>query len=157
MWRRLRAAGAASLLNGAWALPNDDASAALFQELAAAARAHGGHAVVLTGVAADADDAIIEQFQSDRARDYLEFDQRCGAFAAEIAKEEALEKFTFAELEEIEDDFDKLAAWLGKIEARDFFPGDARQLARDTLGRCARARDTFAATVYAREGLGAPE
>ena len=157
MWRRLRAAGAASLLNGAWALPADDASAALFEELAAAARSHGGHAVILTGVATDTDAAIIEQFQSDRTRDYAEFDQRCDGFAAEVAKEEPLEKFTFAELEEIEDDFAKLAAWLGKIEARDFFPNGQRQGARDTLGRCATARDAFAATVYACEGLGAPE
>ena len=156
MWRRLRAAGAASLLNGAWALPSDDASAALFKELATAARTHGGHAVVLTGVAVDADATIIEQFRLDRARDYAEFDQRCDGFAAEVAKEEALDKFTYAELEEIEDDFAKLAMWLGKIEARDFFPNGQRQGARDTLARCATARDAFAATVYAREGLGAP-
>ena len=60
-------------------------------------------------------------------------------------------------MEEIEDDYQKLAAWLAKIEARDFFPTDKQQLARDTLNRCETAREAFAKAVYAREGLGATE
>ena len=158
LWRRLRAAGAGSLLNGAWALPASDGHVALLQQLAETARSQGGHATVFLAEAADGNDApILERFRSDRAREYGELDQRCAAFLAEVEKEERLEKFTFAELEEIEDDFQKLATWLAKIEARDFFPGEQRQLARDTLKRCEAARVTFSETVYAREGLGASE
>ena len=158
LWRRLRAAGAGSLLNGAWALPASDEHTALFQQLAETVRRQGGHAALFTAKPADANDAaIVERFQTDRAREYAEFDQRSAAFLAEIEKEERLEKFTFAELEEIEDDFQKLAAWLTKIGARDFFPTQQQQLARDTLNRCEAARDAFAKAVYAREGLGATE
>ena len=158
LWRRLRSAGAGSLLNGAWALPMSDENAALFQQLAETVRGQGGHATLFTAQSADENDAaIVERFRADRAREYTEFDQRCAAFLAEIAKEERLEKFTFAELEEIEDDFQKLAAWLRKIEARDFFPTDQRRLARDTLGCCEASREAFAKAVYAREGLGATE
>ena len=158
LWRRLRAAGAGSLLNGAWALPASDEHAALFRQLAETVSGQGGQVTVFTAQSADRDDAtIIARFQADRDREYGEFDQRCTAFLAEIEKETRLEKFTFAELEEIEDDFQKLALWLAKIEARDFFPTEQQQLARDTLGRCEVARDAFAKAVYAREGLGAPE
>ncbi len=158
LWRRLRAAGAASLLNGAWALPAQERHAALFLQLAETVRAQGGKAAVFHAQAAGADDeATIECFRSDRSREYGELDQRCAAFFAEIEKEQRLEKFTFAELEEIEDDFHKLAAWLAKIEARDFFPGEQRTLARDTLRRCEGARVQFAETVYAREGLEQPD
>ncbi|MBA3678474.1 MAG: chromate resistance protein ChrB [Sphingosinicella sp.] len=158
MWRRLRAAGAASLLTGAWALPAEPKHAALFQQLAESARSQGGQAAVVTAQSADGDDdAIMERFRSDRAREYGEFDQRCAAFLAEIAKEQRLEKFTFAELEEIEDDFEKLAAWLAKIEARDFFPGEQRTLAHQTLTRCVSARVQFAGNVYAHEGLEHPD
>ena len=158
LWRRLRAAGAGSLLNGAWALPASDEHTALFQQLADTVRGQGGHVAVFTAQSADENDAaIIERFRADRAREYGEFEQRCAAFHAEIEKEERLEKFTFAELEEIEDDFQKLAAWLAKIEARDFFPTEQQKHARDTLRRCETARDDFAKAVYAREGLGATE
>lgn len=158
LWRRLRAAGAASLLNGAWALPARDDHANLFQQLSESVRAQGGQAAVFTAQTADGDDhAIVERFRSDRAREYGEFDQRCSAFLAEIEKEQRLEKFTFAELEEIEDDLRKLAAWLAKIEARDFFPGEQRTLAHETLTRCESARVQFAETVYAHEGLEHPD
>ena len=158
LWRRLRAAGAGSLLNGAWALPASDAHAALFQQIAETVRRQGGQVAVFTAQSADENEAaLVERFQADRAREYGEFEQRGEAFLAEIDKEERLEKFTFAELEEIEDDFQKLAGWLAKIEARDFFPTDQQQVARDTLGRCDVARHAFAEAVYAREGLGATE
>ena len=158
LWRRLRAAGAGSLLNGAWALPASDEHMALFQQLAETVRGQGGHVAVFTAQSADENDAaIIERFRADRTREYGEFEQRSAAFHAEIEKEERLEKFTFAELEEIEDDFQKLAAWLAKIEARDFFPTEQQQLAHDALRRCEKARDDFAKAVYAREGLEATE
>ena len=157
LWRRLRAVGATSLLNGAWVLPATDIHAALFQQLADTARAQGGQASIFNGHVAGGDEGVIEQFRADRAREYGEFDQRCAAFLAEIDKETGLEKFTFAELEEIEDDFGKLAMWLAKIGARDFFPGEQMALARKTLETCERARDRFAETVYGREGLAHPD
>lgn len=157
LWRRLRAVGAASLSNGAWVLPASGENAALFQELAETARAQGGQATSFHGHVADGDAGVIDRFRADRAREYGEFDQRTAAFLAEIDKETHLEKFTFVELEEIEDDFQKLAAWLAKIEARDFFPAEPRTLARQTLETCERARDQFAETIYGREGLAHPD
>ena len=157
LWRRLRAAGAASLTNGAWVLPARDDHAALIGQLAATARTQGGQASIFNGHVTEGDEGVIKRFGADRAREYGEFDQRTAAFLAEIDKETRLEKFTFAELEEIEDDFQKLSVWLAKIEARDFFPGEQRTLARQTLETCERARDQFAETVYGVEGLAHPD
>lgn len=56
------------------------------------------------------------------------------AFLEEVQKETRLGKFTFAELEEIDDDFAKLSSWLGKIEARDFFSGKTLKDARAIVG-----------------------
>jgi hypothetical protein len=64
-------------------------------------------------------------------------------------------KFTFAELEEIEQDLDKLAGWLDKIGGRDFFPGQDRERAGEALQRCREAVARFAGAVYAAQGLGA--
>lgn len=154
LWRRMRLAGATSLLNGAWTLPARDEFVGLFQQMAETVRGQGGHATVFIADAADGDnDAVVARFAADRAREYAEFAERGDALLAEIAKEEGAQKFTFAELEEIEDDCQKLVIWLAKIEARDFFPGVPLNTARDLLRRCEAARDGFASATYAREGL----
>lgn len=157
LWRRMRAAGAASILNGAWVLPSNDVHAGLFGHLIETVRGQGGHATVFTTLSPEGDHTIIERFQADRAREYAEFQERCRAFLEEVEKERQAEKFTFAELEELEDDYAKLAVWIGKIRARDFFPGADCEAAKGVLQACHAARDGFAAAVYAREGLGAAD
>ncbi len=154
LWRRLRSIGATNLVNGAWILPGQDEHIALFRQLGETVRSQGGTATVFNGSAEESDELVIERFRADRAREYGEFAQRTQAFLDEIKKETGLSKFTFAELEEIEDDFEKLSSWLAKIEARDFFPNDQQQSARETLVRCEDARVQFAESVYSREGLG---
>ncbi|OJU34884.1 MAG: hypothetical protein BGN99_25045 [Alphaproteobacteria bacterium 65-37] len=155
LWRRLRAAGAASVLNGAWVLPVADGHQALFAQLAEMARGQGGAATVFTttATAPEEEDAIVARFQADRAREYDEFAERTGNFLAEVERETQLRKFTFAELEEIEDDLEKLTAWLGKIKARDFFPNTRAQEASDTLEACGTAQRAFAGAVYAQENI----
>ena len=154
LWRRLRTAGAASLMNGVWVLPANGTHKRLFLEIAKTVRSQGGQASLLSGaeVAGDAV-AIKQKFTADRAREYEEFQDRSAAFFAEIVKERKLKKFTFAEIEEVDDDFAKLSAWLQKITARDFFPGEHKRKAEETLKRCDAARVAFATTVYAAEGI----
>jgi len=158
LWRRLRAAGAVGLLNGAWALPPTEAHAALLAQLAETVRGQGGSAVLLTARAANPAEreAVLGRFRADRAREYDEFAERARGFHAEIEKETRLGKFAFAELEEIEDDLDKLSAWLAKIEARDFYPDHRAQEAAGTLDRCREALHAFAEAVYASEGVSSP-
>jgi hypothetical protein len=143
------------VLNGAWVLPKAEEHAALFTELAEAVRTQGGTAAVFTVQATGPveGEAILARFRVDRGREYGEFAERARGFLAEIDKETRLGKFTFAELEEIEDDFGKLSAWLGKIRARDFFPDEEQREAADTLGRCEAVLRTFAEEVYALEGV----
>ncbi len=152
LWRRLRAAGAASVLNGAWVLPVTDEHKALFAQLAETVRGQSGSATVFATTAASEEEeqTIVARFQADRAR---EFAERSGEFLAEIEKETRRRKFTFAELEEIEDDFNKLSAWLAKIKARDFFPDARLQEANDALETCGTALRGFAEAVYAQEGV----
>jgi hypothetical protein len=143
------------VLNGAWVLPVTDEHKAFFAQLTAIVREQGGSATVFatTAIAQHEDETIVARFQADRAREYDEFAERSGEFLAEIEKETRRRKFTFAELEEIEDDLDKLSAWLAKIKARDFFPDARMQRANETLETCGTALRTFADEVYAHEGV----
>lgn len=155
LWRRLRASGAAGLLNGVWALPNTQVHAELLAQLAETVRAHGGSAILLAGCATGPSEreAVLVRFQADRAREYKEFSERAQRFLAEVQRETQLQKFTFAELEELEDDRDKLAVWLAKILARDFYPNDSARLGAEILQRCGESLHAFTDAVYAREGV----
>jgi hypothetical protein len=158
LWRRLRAIGAVGLLNGAWVLPHAAAHVEFFERLLETVHRQGGTAFVLTVSVAspDVNETIVRRFRGDRSREYDEFAERCGAFLDEIGKETRAGKFTFAEMEEGEQDLEKLARWLAKIQARDFFPDELQQRSAEMLERCRVVLEGFACSVYAAEGVEAP-
>jgi hypothetical protein len=153
LWRRLRAHGATSLLNGAWVLPRTAAHESFFTELAETVQAQGGRAFVLP--VADAPPStgavITARFRADREREYNELAERCDAFLAELRKETAAAKFTFAELEENEQDLEKLTGWLARIQARDFLPDQPDPGPPGRLAECRRALEVFSQAVYEAE------
>lgn len=158
LWRRLRAIGAAGILNGVWALPHTTAHARFFKQLQETVRSQGGRVFVLAvpESSPDTDAMIVERFRADRGREYDELGERCGAFLAEIGKETKAGKFTFAELEENEQELEKLAAWLAKIRARDFFPDERQVQAREMAERSQQALEGFSQRVYEAEGIQLP-
>ena len=155
LWRQLRAAGATTVVNGAWLLPDSEPHAALFEQLRQdIARQHGtGFVLAVPGFAPDVRETVVQRFQADRAKEYSEFAERCAALLDEVGKETRAEKYTFAELEESEQDLDKLARWLVKIRARDFFPDGRAEQATAAMADCRAALDDFAQAVYLAEGV----
>jgi hypothetical protein len=155
LWRRLRAAGATTMVNGAWVLPETDSHAKFFDQLREVILGQGGTAFILNipESAPEVDEAIVQRFQGDRAREYDEFTERCTAFLDEISKETHAGKYTFAEMEEGEQDLEKLARWLTKIRERDFFPDEHRQQSATMLARCRSVLDGFSQAVYIAEGV----
>jgi hypothetical protein len=157
LWRRLRAAGAARVLNSAWMLPPTAAHAALFERLLETVRDQGGTGLVLTvSPSPHADEEIVGRFRADRAREYDEFDERCSVLLAEVGRESEAAKFTFAELEESEQDLVKLSRWQRKIQARDFFPDQRLAESTAMIDRCKRALQDFSRAVYEAEGVQGP-
>lgn len=157
LWRRLRAIGAVGMLNGAWVLPHTAAHAEFFEQMRETVHRQGGTAFVLTVSAQpDVNETIVRRFRADRSREYDEFAERGAALLDEIGKETGAGKFTFAELEEGEQDLEKLARWLTKIQSRDFFPDERWPQSAETLERCRGTLEGFASAVYAAEGVQAP-
>jgi hypothetical protein len=155
LWRRLRAVGATTMVNSAWLLPDTVQHAELFEQLRQDILRHHGTGFVLNipSPSPEVRDAIVRRFRADRAREYDEFAERCLALLDEIGKETKAEKYTFAEMEEGEQDLDKLARWLAGIHARDFFPDERRQQAAVLMARCRSALNGFAQAVYIAEGV----
>lgn len=141
-------------MNGAWTLPQAAEHALLFAQLAETVRAQGGTATVFsteTNLAEGED--LVARFRGERAKEYGEFSQRAAAFLAEIDQESKQGKFTFAELEELEDELQRLTTWLDKIRARDFFPDSESEKAAGALASSERAFRSFAQHVYEHEGV----
>ncbi len=155
VWRRLQSAGAVSVQQGVWMLPFAPLHEQSLRELLKDLQAHGGNGLlfVATPCDAEAETQIVTRFQEERAKDYTEFASRCQEFFQEIEKETAAENFSFAELEEIEEDLAKLTSWFRKIQGRDFFPGTRSEETTALLVRCRHLLDTFTHTVYAAAGL----
>jgi hypothetical protein len=155
LWRRLRAAGATTMVNSAWVLPETAPHTELLEQLRDVVLRQGGTVFVLSVSVAspEENETIVARFRTDRAREYDEFAERCTALLDEIGKETRVEKYTFAEMEETEQDLEKLVRWLAKIQARDFFPDERGQQSAAMLVRCRTAVEAFSQAVYTAEGV----
>ena len=113
LWRRLRAARAATMVSSVWVLPETAAHAELLAQLRDGLFRQGGIGFVLSTSPAsppDVDEAIVSRFRAGRGLEYDEFAERCAALLDELGREGKAGKYTFAEMEESDQDLEKLAA-----------------------------------------------
>src|ERR671912_1181321 len=121
VWRKLKAAGAVYLQSGVAALPADPGAERVMRGVVQEIRESEGTAYLVRGPLTGDDAALVEAFNAARDDEYREVLDRCRDFHAELEKEREAGKFTFAELEENEEDLARLEAWFGKVRTRDRF------------------------------------
>ncbi len=150
LWRRIKGMGAVYLQNGVCLLPKSDDHIRRLKMLENDVAEMGGEAVILETVALDRaqEDKVITRFKADRDEQYREFLGRCADFEAEIAKEIAINKFTYAELEEEDTDFRKLQGWLEKIRKLDFYGATLAEEAEERLRACEVLLESYAQKVF---------
>lgn len=142
VWRELRKAGALSLGQGVWAVPELPVFEAALQRTAELVERAEGAVTMLEAAGKNAADGERLRALYDEARraDWTEFLRDCGKFEEEIAKEIRIEKFTLAELEEEEQSLERLRRWHRDLTGRDVFgtPESAEATARlkDCVARC---------------------
>ena len=158
VWRRMKASGGVSVQSNAWVLPNSARNEQFLNEMRSFIQAQGGRAFIFTvkGLDPESANSIMETFNSSIDREYAEFFDGCQALLSEIEKESGLKKVDFSDLEEIEEDMQKLTSWLRKIRARDFFKSPKGDSADSLLGQCRKELRTFEKAVYVNEGLDIP-
>lgn len=153
VWRRMHAAGSVGLDNGLWVLPNTPQAVAFIEEMKAYVETQGGISKIFSANALDdqTENGILEVFLNDRAEEYAELKEQCDDFLKELEKETGRENFSFAELEENEQDLAKLKTWFEKVRARDFIGGRQASEAETWLEKCQEAFQTFATEVFNHE------
>jgi hypothetical protein len=151
VWRRLKALGAVYLQNSAAVLPESTLHERSLRSLRKEIVEMGGTAqLMLCAVLAGAPE-VTATYNAARNEEYEEIVDKCRDFLAEIDKETAAAHFTYAELEENDEDLAKLRGWFDKVSTRDVLGADGRAEAQAALGDCGATLDTFAHHVYLAE------
>jgi DNA-binding transcriptional regulator PaaX len=155
VWRELRRAGAVSLQQATWAVPaRREFVDAVDRAVALIERADGEVLVFDAEARAHATTTRLEMlFTDEREQEWTEFLAECDKFDAEIDKEIRIEKFTAAELDEEEQNFERLRRWFRDIRGRDLFRAPSRDDAERRLKECNERLEDYAERVYAhRDG-----
>ncbi|MBB4683175.1 Chromate resistance protein ChrB [Amycolatopsis jiangsuensis] len=151
VWRKLKSTGAVYLQNSVAVLPASSAHERALRSLRKHVEELGGSAQLMRcDVLAGASD-VVATYNSARDEEYEEIIDRCRGFLAEIEKETAAGKFTYAELEENDEDLAKLRGWSDKVRLRDSLGAARRTVAKEALQDCVAALDVFATKVYLAE------
>ncbi|ORA78371.1 ChrB domain-containing protein [Mycobacterium malmoense] len=151
VWRRIKALGAVYLQNSVAALPDSAAAERAMRSLRREILELGGTAQVMRADALVGASDLVDMYNGARDEEYTEIIDKCHDFLKEIENETAARHFTYAELEENDEDLSKLKGWFDKVTARDTLGASQRGDAAAALDECHGALDTFANHVYLAE------
>jgi len=149
IWREIKKVGAVYLRDGVCALPARTETTAAFQRIAAKVKEFGGEATLVAAAHLDPKrvDTLTAASRTARTDEYRELGREAEGFLAHVRRETEHREFTFAELEELEEDLGKLTRWTGQVRARDYFGGaDADEVAA-LLARCEEELAAFLETA----------
>ena len=154
IWRELRRAGAVPLQQATWALPLHRHTAKTLDRVRSlVGRADGQVFIFDADPRDDAMAADLERaFFEGREAEWVEFLAECDKFDQEIDKEIRKQKFTPAELDEEDQNLERLRRWFRDLRRRDVFGADSRQVAEGRLKECEERLEDFANRVYSHGG-----
>ncbi len=154
LWRELRRAGAVPLGQAAWALPDLPAVAPVLQRVGELADAGNGTLLVLSARGHTTRDAdhLERLYAETREQEWIEFRADAAKYLGELDKEEALGKYTLAELEEEEQSLDRLRRWYRDLRARDLLTSPPTVEAATDLKACEQRFHIYAEHVYTAVG-----
>lgn len=160
VWRRLKGLGAVYLQKAAPILPDRPRLRSALEELAGRVREEFGAEVSLletTSPDPEWERGLVGHFNEARDAEYAEVVENVERFEDEIRRERRKGRFTFAQLEDIDSEWEKLLRWHERLQARDFFGAPGGAGAEEALERGRGAREEFTAEVYAHEDVHAEE
>lgn len=152
IWRRVKAIGAIFLQSSVCVLPHERRHEHEFRRL----RQYivdecGGQAYLFRCDYIGPPGALEPIFNKARDEEYTEIIHRCKEFLQEMNEETKTAHFTFAELEENEEDLAKLESWYEKVRKRDFFDAPLGSKAQDLLAACRESLKVLADSVFAAD------
>src|SRR5262249_46382685 len=145
VWREVKKIGALYLRDGVCILPERAETIAAADAIAAKIKEFEGEATVARGAMLDSARAerVIAQFKSARVAEYAEISRDAERLLQHVAHETEHRDFSFPELEELEEDLNKLKRWMEQVHSRDYFPTGSSTDLEQLLKRCDEALAGF--------------
>jgi hypothetical protein len=158
LWRQMRMLGALNLQQMVCLLPKTPDLESEFMRLAYKIEEFGGEAnlLTITSPSKEWEDRIIAGFNATVDEEYTEIAENEERFQDEIRRESRKEKFTFAELEDMEADREKISREMERVQTRDFFGAPGRLIAEAQMAESRKLFEEFSRKVYAQEGVEEP-
>lgn len=155
VWRQLKQLGAIYLQQAVAVVPDRAELRTGLEHLAQRISDFGGEVSLLetTTPSLPWEEGLIGRFNAARDAEYAELTENLERLKDEIRRERRKGRFHFAQLEDIEAEWEKLQRWHRRILGRDFFEAPARTGAVAALQRGKEALEAYAAEIYAREGV----
>ncbi|WP_010249451.1 Chromate resistance protein ChrB [Acetivibrio cellulolyticus] len=149
-WRNLKKLGAVNIQQSMWVLPHSDGNYSALQAISQEMESNFGEVLLMQCEFLEPryEQKVISYFNNARDEEYNEFIEKCGDYFKELEKEIAIEKFTFAEIEEEEEELNKLLSWFSKLESRDVFNAPKSSYAKEKLDQVQKAFDEYSDMVY---------
>ena len=154
LWRDLKRTGALYLQQCVCILPDIGPNRDELERVMAKIPTLGGEALRFEVPKLDADDEarIIQGFREQRASEYAEIIEECETkFQKEIEFEHFRQNYTFEEVEEIEQDLEKIRRWYDRVKERDWFGAERADEVEQWIGRCEALLAGFTEEVYRRQ------
>ena len=153
VWRKLRSLGALYLQQSVCLLPARGDVVREVRRLADRVRRQGGSCRLLhVAIADEAERAqVVAEMNAARDQEYGEVLERLPEFLAELDKERARGRTTYAEVEESEADLERYRSWLAKIAARDYFGAGCGEAARAAVAAAAAELAAFEQAALSAE------
>lgn len=150
VWRNLKKLGAVNIQKSMWLFPHTDDNYSALLKISQEIESNSGDAILMECVFLEQkhEQKVVSSFNNARDEEYKELIAECEKYLKELEKEIAIEKFTFAELEEEEEELAKLLSWYAKLEARDIFYSPQRDLAKEILDQAKRDFENYSNMVY---------
>jgi hypothetical protein len=113
----------------------------------------GGDALLFEAVGLDRteEEQIVSRFNEERNEAYRELLSKCDAYIEEVHKEMEEKHFTYAELQENDEETKKLKQWFEKIRKFDFYGAPLLAEAEQRLAVCEKILEEYAQMVYKTE------
>lgn len=149
IWRQLKKLGAVNH-QSVWVLPHSSERVNEVKKLIQDIESWKGEGLLIDGkvLNRDQEERINRTFVESRDEEYREVIGKCDDYAKEIEFEIARQNFIFAEVEENEEELEKLKQWLKKIEKRDIVDAPLRKIAVEKIRACETLFQDFALKVY---------
>ena len=150
VWRALKKLGVINIQQSMWVLPYNEENYAALVKISEEIELNNGDSLLMDCVFFDEkhEKRIMTAFNLVRDEEYREFIGECSKYLKELEKEIRIEKFTFAELEEEEEELNKLLSWHGKIAVRDVFQAPEGKRANEMLAQIQLSFEQYSEMVY---------